>query len=895
MTGKDSLGTKNTLTVGDRQFAYHDLAAAEQAGAGSFAALPYALKVLAENLLRHEDGVTVTTDDIKALGRWTENRRSDREIAYRPARVIMPDASGIPLLADMSAMRDAMVRLGGDPASINPLTPIDFIVDHSVIADVTGQANAFQKNLEIEYARNRERFAFLKWAQQTYENIRIVPPGNGIMHQVNLEYLARVVWSEEQDGEIFAYPDCLIGMDSHTPMINSMGIFGWGVGGLEAGAAMLGQPVSMVIPEVIGCRLTGRLPEGATATDLALTVTQTLRAKGVVQKFVEYCGDGLDTLTLTDRATVANMAPEYGATMGFFPVDRETLAYLEGTGRDADQIALVEGYTKAQGMWRETGAPEPAYTDVVEIDLADIETSLAGPSRPNQRTPLSQVPASFQAALTEDLAADAAADPVPVAGKNYTLGHGAVAIAAITSCTNTSNPAVLIGAGLLARKAVEKGLRPKPWVKTSLAPGSRIVGDYLAAADLQKDLDALGFQIVGYGCMTCMGASGPLDDAIETAIRDNDLVAGAVLSGNRNFEARIHPLCRVNYLASPPLVVAYALAGRLDVNLREEPLGEDSDGNPVMLADIWPSGAEIQKFISETVTAERFSEGYAHILEGGPEWDALEASRGVTFDWDAASTYLRRPPYFVETEHAPDPVTDITGARALIMAGDMTTTDHISPVSVIGADSASGRYLTEQGVHPKDFNNYMTRRGNHEVMIRGTFANIRFKNELAPGTEGGVTRHAPSGKQMSVFDAAMKYRAEGVPLVVIGAKEYGTGSSRDWAAKGTHLLGIRAVIAEGLERIHRSNLIGMGVLPLQFKDGATRKTLGLDGTETFDITGLEDGVTPGMDVACRITRADGTTEDITLLCRLDTQVEVDYFTHGGMLHYVLRQALGEAA
>ena len=895
MSGNDSLGTKKTLSVGDRQFAYYDLAAAEAAGAGDFAALPYALKVLAENLLRHEDGVTVTTDDIKALGRWTEDRSSDREIAYRPARVIMPDASGIPLLADLSAMRDAMVRLGGDPTSINPLTPIDFIVDHSVIAEVTGQDDAFQKNLEIEYARNRERFAFLKWAQQTYENIRIIPPGNGIMHQINLEYLARVVWSEERDGETVAYPDCLIGMDSHTPMINSMGIFGWGVGGLEAGAAMLGQPVSMVIPEVIGCRLTGRLPEGATATDLALTVTQTLRAKGVVQKFVEFCGDGLDTLTLTDRATVSNMSPEYGATMGFFPVDQETLAYLDGTGRDADQIALVETYTKAQGMWRETGAPEPAYTDVVEIDLGQVETSLAGPSRPNQRTPLSQVPASFQTALAEDRAADASAEPVAVPGQNYTLGHGAVAIAAITSCTNTSNPAVLIGAGLLARKAVEKGLHPKPWVKTSLAPGSRIVGDYLAASGLQKDLDALGYQIVGYGCMTCMGASGPLDEAIETAIRDNNLVAGAVLSGNRNFEARIHPMCRVNYLASPPLVVAYALAGRLDINLREEPLGEDKDGNPVMLADIWPSGDEIQKFINETVTAERFSAGYAHVLEGGPEWDALETGSGVTYDWDAASTYLRRPPYFVETERAPEPVTDIVGARALIMAGDMTTTDHISPVSVIGADSAAGEYLTGEGVHPRDFNNFMTRRGNHEVMIRGTFANIRFKNELAPGTEGGVTHHAPSGERMSVFDAAMKYRAEGVPLVVIGAKEYGTGSSRDWAAKGTHLLGIRAVIAEGLERIHRSNLIGMGVLPLQFKDGASRKTLGLDGTETFDITGLENGVTPGMDVACRISRADGTTEDITLLCRLDTQVEVDYFTHGGMLHYVLRQALGEAA
>jgi len=895
MTSTDSFGVKKTLTAGGRTYAYYSLPAAEKAGAGDFARLPYSLKVLAENLLRNEDGKVVTTDDIRAIGRWTETRTSEREIGYHPTRVIMPDASGIPLLADLSAMRDAMVRLGGDPSKVNPLTPIDFIVDHSVIAEVAGRPDARARNLEIEYERNSERFAFLKWAQKAYKNIRIVPPGNGIMHQINLEYLGRVVWSEDRVGETLAYPDCLIGMDSHTPMINGLGILGWGVGGLEAGAAMLGQPVSMVIPEVVGCRLTGRLPEGTTATDLVLTVTQALRKRGVVQKFVEYCGEGLDTLALTDRATLANMSPEYGATMGYCPIDDETLRYLRTTGRSDEQLALVEAYARAQGMFREAGAPEPAYTDIVEVDLNSVETNLAGPSRPYQRTPLAQVPASFGAALAEQRGQSATkAARVAVPGTDYKIGHGAVAIAAITSCTNTSNPAVMIGAGLLARKAAARGLRPKPWVKTSLAPGSRIVGAYLAAAGLDKDLEALGYHIVGYGCMTCMGASGPLDPAVEQAIRDNDLVAAAVLSGNRNFEARIHPLCRVNYLASPPLVVAYALTGTLDINMRTDPLGEDKNGKPVYLADIWPTGAEIQKLIAETVTPARFSAGYAHVLEGGAEWDALPAGEGATFEWDAASTYLRQPPYFLETRPAPEPVTDIRGARALVMAGDMTTTDHISPVSVIDPDGPAGRYLIDAGVTPKDFNNFMTRRANHEVMIRGTFANIRFRNELAPGTEGGFTRHMPDGAQTTVFDAAMKYRKEGVPLVVIGGKEYGTGSSRDWAAKGTQLLGIRAVIAEGLERIHRSNLVGMGVLPLQFKDGVTRHTLKLDGSETYDITGLEGGITPRMDVACRITRANGTTEDIALTCRLDTAVEVDYFVNGGMLHYVLRQVLRAA-
>ncbi len=888
----NSLGAKTTLDVGGKTYAYYSLAAAEAAGAGDLARLPFSLKVLAENLLRNEDGRAVTADDIKAIGGWTKTRTSEDEINYHPARVLMPDVSGIPLLADMAAMRDAMVRLGGDPAAINPRTPIDLIVDHSVMVDFAGTPDAMARNVEIEYQRNQERYAFLKWAQDAYKNVRIIPPGWGILHQINLEYLARVVWSEEIDGETVAYPDCLIGMDSHTPMINGMGIFGWGVGGLEAGTAMLGQPVSMLIPEVIGCRFTGELPEGATATDLVLTVTETLRAKGVVQKFVEYCGPGLDTLALTDRATIANMSPEYGATMGFFPVDAETVAYLRLSGRDDAQCALVEAYAKAQGMWRDTDTPEPVFTDRVEIDLGSVEPSMAGPYRPNQRTPLSQVPAAFRDNLGDQTGNP---DQAPVAAGDFEIGHGAVAIAAITSCTNTSNPAVMIGAALLARKAVAKGLTAKPWVKGSLAPGSRIVADYLEAADLQKDMDALGFNLVGFGCMTCMGNSGPLAPAIADAVEQNDLVVASVLSGNRNFEGRVHPLCRMNFLASPPLVVAYALAGTVTANLREDPLGEDADGNPVYLKDIWPSNAEIQEVMAKTITPAMFKSRYADIMDGGPEWQALEASGGITFAWDESSDYMRQPPHFSTTERQPVPVCDIKGARPLVMVGDMTTTDHISPVGTIDAGGAAGQYLIANGVAQKDFNSFASRRTNHDVMVRGTFANIRIRNEMAPGTEGGFTRHMPDGEQMTIFDASAKYQADGVPLVVIGGSEYGTGSSRDWAAKGSKLLGIKAIIAEGLERIHRSNLIGMGVLPLQFKPGTTRKTLKLDGSESFDITGLEDGITPRMDVQCRITRADGTQEDIPLTCRLDTAVEVDYYENGGMLHYILRQSLGEAA
>jgi aconitate hydratase len=887
MPDLNSFDAKRTLDVRGDMYAYSSLEAAEASGAGDFSRLPYALKVLAENLLRNEDGRAVSAEDIAALGRWTEARGADREIAYHPVRIIMPDLSGIPLMADLAAMRDAIERLGGNAQAINPKVPLDLIVDHSVIVDFHGTPDALAKNMELEYRRNGERYRFLKWGQQAYKGVRIVPPGVGILHQVNLEYLAQVVWTEECEGETWAMPDCLLGMDSHTPMINALGVFGWGVGGLEAGAAMLGQPVSMVIPEVVGCRLSGELGPGATATDLVLSAVERLRAFGVVQKFVEFCGPGLDTLALPDRATLANMAPEYGATMGFCPIDGETLRYLEATGRKADQIALVEAYAKEQGLWRGTGAPradEPLYSDVVEIDLGAIEPCVAGPTRPNQHTPLAQVPARFKEMLGgngADPSADIASD----------IGDGAVVLTAITSCTNTSNPAVMLGAGLLARNAVKRGLQVKPWVKTSLAPGSAVVADYLQASGLQDDLDALGFNIVGFGCMTCMGNSGPLAAPVADAIEQNDLAVAAVLSGNRNFEGRVHPLCRANYLASPPLVVAYALAGSVEIDLTTDPLGEDADGNPVALADIWPSRAEVEAVIDETLTPEMFHERYRTAHEGGVEWRAIEASSGATYAWDAASTYIQRPPHFDDIPRDPPPACDIRGARALAIVGDMTTTDHISPVGAIPADGPAGEYLIAHQVSPRDFNSYGARRVNHEVMIRGTFANIRFHNEITPGREGGFTRHMPSGEKATIYEAAMRYHAEKVPLVVIGGTAYGAGSSRDWAAKGTKLLGVRAVIAEDLERIHRSNLIGMGVLPLQFEAGVTRLTLGLDGTESFDITGLEDGLAPGTTVACRITRADGSTQDIELLCHLDTEVEVEYYRHGGMLHYCLREAL----
>jgi aconitate hydratase len=892
MTKHNSFDSRLTLDVGSRRFIYYSLSAAQSNGAGALSELPYSLKVLAENLLRHEDGVGVDADHIRAIGAWTGSSPAGAEIAYNPTRIITPDASGMSLLGDLSAMRDAMERLGGDPQAINPQIPIDFIVDHSVIVEHAGSADAAEKNTAVEYSRNAERFAFLKWAQSAFTNIRIVPPGNGIMHQINLEYLGQVVWQEQVGDCVIAFPDCLIGMDSHTPMINALGIVGWGVGGLEAGAAMLGQSVSMTIPQVVGCRLVGRLPEGTNATDLVLAVTQELRAHGVVQKFVEFCGEGLDELPLADRATLSNMAPEYGATMGYFPIDDGTLEYLRTTGRSVEQLELVEAYAKAQGLFRHRDAPEPRYSEVVEIDLGAIETHLAGPSRPDQRTRLADVPRSFSDALNAERKASVVVDRNwEMADAVDGIGDGAVVIAAITSCTNTSNPAVLIAAGLVARNARARGLKPKPWVKTSLAPGSRIVGDYLDAAGLMPDLEALGFHIVGFGCATCMGASGPLAARVEAAIASRDLVVGAVLSGNRNFEARIHPLCKVNYLASPPLVVAYALAGTLNIDLRTESLGEDSDGVAVYLADLWPSAAEIASIVDRSVTPDRFVAGYSTVFDGGSAWEQLPVVCGATFKWQPNSTYLRRPPYFDNLEQGRPQPADIRGARTLVMAGDATTTDHISPVSVIGTQSDAGQYLVGEGVAPGDFNNFLTRRGNHHVMVRGTFANIRFQNELAPDERGGVTHHFPSGTRMTVFEAATRYREERTPVVVVAGQRYGAGSSRDWAAKGTYLLGVRAVIAESFERIHRSNLVGMGVLPLQFLPGETRRTLGLVGDEVFDVTGLEDGVHPAMTVSCRILRASGDERPVSLLCRLDTTVEVNYFLHGGMLHYALRTAL----
>lgn len=882
----DTLNVQRDLRVGGARYRYFSLSAA-----GGDARLPYSLKVLLENLLRHEDGVSVTADDIAALGAWTENCHGGREISFHPARVMMPDSSGVPLLADLAAMRDAMVRLGGEAARINPATPLDFIIDHSVVVDVAGQPDALERNVANEYARNDERYRFLKWGGQAFANLRILPPGAGICHQVNLEYLSRVVWTQEIDGEMFAYPDCLLGMDSHTPMVNGLGVLGWGVGGLEAGAAMLGQPVSMLIPDVVGCRLTGALRDGVTASDLVLGVTRMLRDQGVVGKFVEFCGPALDHMPMADRTTVANMAPEYGATMGFFPVDRETIAYLTVTGRDAEQIALVEAYARAQGLWREPGSPEPAFSEVVEFDLDAVEPTMAGPRRPQEKTPLAQVPASFQKILPE-LADGAAA--APVAGRDYSIAHGDIALAAITSCTNTSNPAVMIGAGLLARNAVAKGLRVKPWVKTSLSPGSRVVADYLAASGLMEPLEALGFHVVGFGCMTCMGNSGPLDPAIADAIDGAGIVMAAVHSGNRNFEGRAHPQCKVNYLASPPLVVASALAGSLNVNLATDPLGEGSDGAPVYLRDIWPDGDEIQATIAQFVTPRMYRDRYRDVNRGSDAWRALEADGGETFAWNPDSTYIRRPPFFDDMTAEPPAIADIVGARALAIFGDFLTTDHISPVSAIPPDSLAGAYLQEQRVAPQDLSSYAQRRVNHDVMLRATFNQARIRNEMCPGTVGGVTRHMPDDVAMPIYEAALRYRAENVPMIVIGGLDYGQGSSRDWAAKGTRELGVKAVIAEGLERIHRTNLIGMGVLPLQFPDGVTRRTLALDGSETFDLTGLESGIEPGMTVPCAIHRADGGSDAVALICRLDTAVEVEYYRHGGSLHYVLRGMLKDA-
>ncbi len=885
--GRDSLKTKTTLKAGGKSYAIYSLKAAER-HVGDLSRLPCSLKVLLENLLRFEDGRSVSVDDIKAFGDWLKTGSSEREIAYRPARVLMQDFTGVPAVVDLAAMRDAMKALGQDPEKINPLAPVDLVIDHSVMVDYFGGPNAFQKNVAREYERNGERYQFLKWGQGAFDNFRVVPPGTGICHQVNLEYLAQTVWTADYKGETYAYPDTLVGTDSHTTMVNGLSVLGWGVGGIEAEAAMLGQPVSMLIPEVIGMRLTGKLPEGSTATDLVLTVTQMLRKKGVVGKFVEFFGPGLDHLALEDQATIANMAPEYGATCGFFPVTAETLRYLKATGRTADRVSLVEAYSKEQGLWRDASTPEPKFTDTLELDLGSVTPSLAGPKRPQDRVLLKDAPASFAAALEKEYGQPGALKKrVAVKGEKFDVGNGDVVIAAITSCTNTSNPSVLVAAGLVARNARRRGLKTKPWVKTSLAPGSQVVTDYLKAAGLQDDLDALGFNLVGYGCTTCIGNSGPLPEAISAAVKENNLAVCSVLSGNRNFEGRVSPDARANYLASPPLVVAYAIAGSLNINLTSEPLGKDDQGKDVHLKDIWPTNREIADVVREHVTAKMFATRYADVFKGDAEWRKIDGGDGQTYRWPK-STYVANPPYFEGMTMTPKPIEPVVGARILALFGDSITTDHISPAGDINENSPAGRYLKERQVPVSEFNSYGSRRGNHEVMMRGTFANIRIKNQMLDGVEGGLTRHVPSGAQMSIYDAAMKYKAEGTPLVVFAGKEYGTGSSRDWAAKGTVLLGVRAVVAESFERIHRSNLIGMGVLPLQFKEGDSWRSLGLKGDETITVHDV-DKLTPRSEAKVTIAGADGKARDISVLVRIDTADELDYYKHGGILQYVVRQ------
>ncbi|MGC8522957.1 MAG: aconitate hydratase AcnA [Acidibrevibacterium sp.] len=887
--GQDSLKTRRTLTVEGKSYEYFSLPEAARA-LGDISRLPVTLKILLENILRFEDGKSYTVDDAKAIAGWLENAHSEREVPFRPARILMQDFTGVPAVVDLAAMRDGITRLGGDPARVNPLVPVDLVIDHSVMVDVAGRADSLARNVAIEFERNGERYEFLRWGQEAFSNFRVVPPGTGICHQVNLEYLAQGVWTAEAEGKHVAYPDTLYGTDSHTTMVNGLGVLGWGVGGIEAEAAMLGQPIAMLIPDVVGFRLTGRLREGMTATDLVLTVTEMLRKKGVVGKFVEFYGPALDHLPLADRATIGNMAPEYGATCGFFPIDRVTLDYMRLTGRDPHRLALIEAYLKAQNMWRDETAPEPKFSTTLELDLGSVVPSLAGPKRPQDRVALDKAAGAFSAELVKNFAvsAEQAAKKVKVAGKNYEIGHGDVVIAAITSCTNTSNPAVMIAAGLVARKARARGLAPKPWVKTSLAPGSQVVTEYLKSAGLDADLDALGFNTVGYGCTTCIGNSGPLEDAIANAIEDNKLVAVSVLSGNRNFEGRVHPNVRANYLASPPLVVAYALLGTIGDDITTAPLGTGSDGKPVHLRDVWPSNAEIAEAIAQHVTREKFVARYSDVFKGPEQWQRIKvAAHEATYRWNDRSTYVKNPPYFKDISKTPPGVADIKGARALAIFGDSITTDHISPAGSIKKSSPAGEYLLTHQVREADFNSYGARRGNHEVMMRGTFANIRIKNEMLPGVEGGYSKHFPSGEQAPIYDVAMRYAKENVPLVVFGGKEYGTGSSRDWAAKGTMLLGIRAVIAESFERIHRSNLVGMGVLPLTFKDGMDRKALKLTGEETFDLLGL-DALRPRMDLTLKIHRPNGTTDEVVLLCRVDTADEVAYCRHGGILPYVLR-------
>ena len=886
-TGQDSLDTRSTLMAGGRSYAYYSL---EKAGdvLGDISRLPFSMKVLLENLLRFEDGVTVTRDDLQAMVDWLKERRISREIQYRPARVLMQDFTGVPAVVDLAAMRDALKALGGDPQKINPLVPVHLVIDHSVMVDEFGTPTAFEDNVAIEYQRNAERYEFLKWGSQAFANFQVVPPGTGICHQVNLEHISQTVWnSPDQSGVEVAYPDTLVGTDSHTTMVNALGVLGWGVGGIEAEAAMLGQPVSMLIPEVVGFRLSGALMEGITATDLVLTVTQMLRAKGVVGRFVEFYGPGLDAMTLADRATIANMAPEYGATCGFFPVDERTIDYLRLTGRDDQRIELVRAYCKAQGMWRDATTPEPLFTDTLELDLTSVVPSVAGPRRPQDRVPLGDVDDQFNAEL--ETTYKKSNDPrVPVAGTDYDVGNGDVVIAAITSCTNTSNPSVLIAAGLVARKARALGLDSKPWVKTSLAPGSKVVTDYLDASGLSADLDAIGFNLVGYGCTTCIGNSGPLPEAISAAINEKDLVAVSVLSGNRNFEGRVSPDCRANYLASPPLVVAYALKGTVRSDLAAEPIGIARNGQPVYLKDIWPTNDEVRQLIDAHVHSDLFRARYADVYRGDDRWQGIAITGSDTYAWPAGSTYIANPPYFEGMTMTPRPVEDIAGARVLAVFGDSITTDHISPAGSIKPDSPAGSWLQERQVARGDFNSYGARRGNHDVMMRGTFANIRIRNQMLDGVEGGMTRHASSGETLPIYDAAMRYREEGTPLIVLAGKEYGTGSSRDWAAKGTVLLGVRAVIAESFERIHRSNLVGMGVLPLQFADGESAASLGLDGSETFAIADV-GAIKPRDDVTVTVTAADGSIRTITARCRIDTYNELEYFHAGGILPYVLRR------
>ncbi len=901
MTSLDSFRCCKTLQVGSKSYAYFSLPIAERNGLKGISRLPFSMKVLLENLLRNEDGRTVTKDDIKAVAEWLKTKTSEHELAFRPARVLMQDFTGVPAVVDLAAMRDAMKHLGGDPKKINPQVPVDLVIDHSVAVTFFGNNQAFKKNVEEEYRQNQERYKFLKWAQRSFDNFSVVPPGTGICHQVNLEYLSRVVWNRKEKVKVdgkqstmeVAYPDTLVGTDSHTTMVNGLSVLGWGVGGIEAEAAMLGQPLSMVLPEVIGFKLAGKLKEGVTATDLVLTVTEMLRRRGVVGKFVEFFGPGLAHLTIADRATLGNMSPEYGATCGFSPIDDDTIRYMKDTARPPELISLVAAYAKAQGMYRVKTTPDPIFTDVLKLELGSVEPSLAGPKRPQDRVALKEVKAGFANSMDKEFGKSAEAKKrVKVGGKDYDLGHGDVVIAAITSCTNTSNPNVMIGAGLLARKAAAKGLTVKPWVKTSLAPGSQVVGEYLEKSGLQKDLDKLGFNLVGFGCTTCIGNSGPLPPENSKTINDNDLVAAAVLSGNRNFEGRVNADVRANYLASPPLVVSYALAGSMNVDVAREPLGVDQKGKKVFLKDIWPTNKEIGEFVAKNITRQMFAKKYADVFKGDANWRKISVKGGMTYDWDKKSTYVQNPPYFVGMGRHPKPLEDIVDARVLALLLNSITTDHISPAGSIKMDSPAGKYLVAHKVKPADFNQYGTRRGNHEVMMRGTFANIRIKNQMVPGVEGGVTVHYPSKQRMAIYDAAMKYMADRVPLVVFAGKEYGSGSSRDWAAKGSVLLGIRAVIAQSFERIHRSNLVGMGVMPLIFEEGTSWQSLGLKGDEQVTIRGLHGEIKPHQRLIAEIVSGNGTLKRVPLICRIDTLDELDYFRNGGILQYVLRQLAG---